>query len=105
MPKYTENDLQNALASITTGMPVKRAAQQWGVPESTIRNRIKGRTPRALAYTPYQRLVPEQEKALAHWILGQAILGSPLTHAQLRGLAQHILYQGGDERPLGVNWI
>lgn len=105
MPKYTETSIKNALHEVSTGVPLKTAAQRWGIPPSTLRNRKKGHKPRSVAYAPYQRLSREQEKALTHWILGQTMLGSPPTHAQVRGLAQRILHHGGDDRPLGVNWI
>lgn len=81
MPKYTENDLQTALTRVYKGTPIKQVARQLQVLESTIRNRLKGHAPRSLAYAPYQRLLPEQEKALVHWVLGQDMLGSPPTYA------------------------
>ena len=105
MPKYTENALQNALRDVSSGTPLRAAAQRWGIPRSTLHNRTKGHTSRSTAYAPYQRLAQEQEKALAHWVFAQAALGSPPTHAQLRGMAQRVLSQGGDNRPLGVNWM
>ncbi|KAL2109771.1 hypothetical protein VUR80DRAFT_2036 [Thermomyces stellatus] len=105
MPKYTEENLQNAISEVKTGVPLKSAARRWGIPRSTLRSRIKGHQARSAAFAPYQRLVQEQEKALAHWIFAQAALGCPPTHAQLRGLAQRVLNQAGDNRPLGVNWI
>ncbi|KAL2113574.1 hypothetical protein VUR80DRAFT_3501 [Thermomyces stellatus] len=105
MPRYTENALQNALIEVSNGTPIQRAARRWGVPRTTLQNRKYGHNPRSIAHAPQQRLSPEQEKALAHWVLGQSMLGSPPTHAQLRGLAQRILHQGGDDKPLGINWM
>ena len=105
MPKYTEDALSSALAEVVAGAPLKSAARRWGIPRSTLQSRYRGHEPRSLAYAPYQRLAPEQERALARWVFAQAELGCPPTHAQLRGLAQRVLCQGGDNRPLGINWI
>ena len=100
MPKYTENALQSAILEVSSGTPLREAARHWGVPRTTLQNRLKGHTSRSIAYEPYQRLAQEQERSLAHWAFAQAVLGSPPTHAQLRGMAQRILSQGGIASPL-----
>ena len=40
--KYTEGNLQQAITAIRNGsMFVRKAAEEWGVPPSTIQSRIK----------------------------------------------------------------
>ncbi|CAI4217631.1 unnamed protein product [Parascedosporium putredinis] len=56
MPKYTEEALQNAIRDVESGTSAKRAAKTWGVPRSTLQNRVRGSKPRREAYESLQRL-------------------------------------------------
>ena len=105
MPKYTESAIQHALEEVSAGLPLQRVAKRWGIPRGTLQKRWHGTRPRSIAFEAYQRLSQEQERALARWISAQNDLGCPPTHAQLRGLAQRVLHQANDHRPLGVNWV
>lgn len=40
--KYTEDDLQYALNDIKNGAKVRQASIKWGIPRSTLQNRIYG---------------------------------------------------------------
>lgn len=42
MPRYTEQDLFTALSDIRNRKSLKPASKEWGVPFSTLRNRIQG---------------------------------------------------------------
>ena len=105
MAKYTENDLQNALADIRKGMAAAKAAKLWSVPRSTLRTRMRGAEPIKVAMTPSQRLSPIQEEHLAQWIRIQGTVGYPPTHATIRFIASRILAHDNDPRPLGKRWM
>ena len=105
MTKYTENDLQNALADIRGGMTAAKAASIWNVSRTTLRRRLRGAEPIKDAMAHCQRLSPVQEEHLAHWIRIQGILGCPPTHATIRFIASRVLANDGDPRPLGRNWM
>ncbi|KZL64049.1 hypothetical protein CI238_04498 [Colletotrichum incanum] len=101
MVEYTEIEIAQALIAIADGLSIRTAAQQWGIPFSTVRYRIKGIQPRALAFAGQQRLSPIQEKHLADWVRIQHALRLPPTHRQLKDFAERILQIAGDHRPLG----
>lgn len=55
-----------------------RAAEAYGVRDSTLRRRLKGGTPRKAAHLKQQRLSPADEKAIVRWIVRMEQFGFPL---------------------------
>jgi len=102
---YTEEDIQSALDTVENGMSQPKASSEFGVPRTTIRNRINGRISRQEAYKPQQRLSPVQEQRLTDWVLTQEALGLGPTHTQIRQLAGRVLDARGDAKPLGKRWM
>ena len=105
MPKYTENQVKQAIAQAISTGNTKAAAKYWDVPYSTLRHRLKGLPPKSKAQSHRQRLHPLQEECLASWVISQRDLGLAPTHSQLREFAQRIVAAAGDNRPIGQNWI
>ena len=68
-PRYTEEDLQRALNVVINGKSMRKAYRDYGVPRSTIQNRIKGHVSMKEAKEPYQRLSLVQEQRLTDWVL------------------------------------
>ena len=68
MVKYTENNLQNALADIRAGITAAKAARIWNVPRTTLRHRLYGTEPLKIANAHYQRLSLSQEDSFIKWI-------------------------------------
>lgn len=105
MPKYTENDLQNAIKDVTAGVSVRAASRSWGVPRTTIQSRMYGHLPRSYAFEPWQRLSQAQERDLAGWIITQGRCGFAPTHQQVREIAYKVASAQGDTRPIGQSWV
>ena len=105
MAKYTETDLQNALADIRKGMSAAQAARVWSVPRTTLGHRLHGGKPLKVAKAHCQRLSPSQEEALVQWIRVQGTIGYPPTHTTIRFIASRILAHDGNPKPLGRNWM
>ncbi|EAQ88443.1 hypothetical protein CHGG_05062 [Chaetomium globosum CBS 148.51] len=106
--KYTEENLQKAISAIRNGsMSVRKAAEEWGVPPSTIQSRIKkGVRPKGeYEATVLQQLSPTQEKHLAAWITIQEDLGVPVSHRQIRLFADRILQANGSSETVGNGWL
>ena len=106
--KYTEENLQKAISAIRNGsMSVRKAAEEWGVPPSTIQSRIKkGVRPKGeYEATVLQKLSPTQEKHLAAWITIQEDLGVPVSHRQIRLFADRILQANGSSETVGNGWL
>ncbi|OHW89549.1 hypothetical protein CSPAE12_11868 [Colletotrichum incanum] len=83
MKQYTEFELQQALADVADGHPIRQAARNWGIPYQSLQHRFHGRQSRNLAWADYQRLSQAQEASLAAYISIQYSLGSALTHQQV----------------------
>ena len=96
MTNYTENEVNQALDSIANGQSVRKASLYWGVPRSTLQDRLRGSQSKATAASSRQKLSTTQENHLVQWIRVQAALGLPPTHQQTREFAERILrLQGG----------
>ncbi|KAK8041339.1 hypothetical protein PG994_014346 [Apiospora phragmitis] len=65
MNQYSEKELQEALDYIANGTPIKQAAREYGIPRSTLQNRLKGQHSRSEGAADLQRLSPNQEKHFA----------------------------------------
>ncbi|KAI1867673.1 uncharacterized protein JN550_006814, partial [Neoarthrinium moseri] len=105
MKSYSEQDLQEAIAAIANGAGIKESSREFGIPKSTLQNRIRGHQPRSEAFANQQRLLPSQEEWLSTWILAQDALGLAPTHAQVREFAERVLHAQGDTQPLGKRWL
>ena len=65
MKQYTEEDVDSALRAVENGQSIRKAALEWGVPRSTLRNRNTGTQPWNQGFTGLQKLSPAQEDHLA----------------------------------------
>jgi hypothetical protein len=90
MTQYTEADIQNALADIQNGVPKSTAAMRYGIPLTTLRDRISGSWHHKIAYSNIQWLSIVQEEHLARWILQESFLGKRLS-ITLRHMHKYVL--------------
>ena len=83
--QYDEKNLNNAVAAVRRGeLSQRRAAQQFGVPKSTIADRISGRVQEG-AKPGKPTILPEKvEKSIAKEIIKCADEGFGLTPKQVR---------------------
>ena len=102
---YTEEDLIQACNAVTNGTSYRQAHLDYGVPRSTIQDRIYGTKSRQEGAISLQKLAPIQERRLTEWILVQEGLGNCPTHSQIKAFAQRILAIRGDTTILGKRWI
>ena len=104
MPTYTEEEMQNAIAAVENGCSLHQAAQQYKIPRSTLRNRLRGSNSRKDTNQDRQKLSAIEEASLANWARIQYAFGLPLTHRQLRLAAQRMLAISGNDASLGKHW-
>jgi hypothetical protein len=64
MSEYSENNLQLAIRDVESGVSQRKAAERWGIPRTTLRDRISGRKTRAMEAETRQRLSTIQEARL-----------------------------------------
>ncbi|KAF7889298.1 uncharacterized protein EAF01_010031 [Botrytis porri] len=103
--RYTEEDIAEALRAITNGASIRRASLDYGVPRTTLHDRIYGGVSHQKGAQILQKLSPIQENRLAEWILVQEALGTSPTHRQIREMAEHLLIVRGEDPSLGKKWI
>ena len=84
---------------------LRKAAEAYEVPRSTLQDRMNGRQPNAIAHSNQQRLTPEQEGFLVDWILEEDSRAQPPSHPRVREMATRILHMNGDHKPLGQRWV
>jgi hypothetical protein len=105
MKPYSDFELSQAIEAVANGASVRAASREWGIPRTTLQDRLLGTQSHSESALPQQRLSKTQENSLAQWILIQVDLGLPPTHAQVREFAGRILAANGDPQPLGKNWL
>ena len=103
---YTEDNMQKALQKFNQGGHSLRAvSHEFGIPRSTLRNRLDGHRHRSVAFERLQILSRSQEVRLSQWVSAQVDLGVPPTQVQIQEFACRILKAQGDSRVVGKNWI
>lgn len=76
---YSPSKVSNALHGIREGMFVSEASRKFGVPRTTIRNKIFGRTPESTGHCgPQPILGMEVEVKIVEWLLAIAKMGFPI---------------------------
>lgn len=103
---YDEAAINGALEDVQEKrLSQNKASQKWGVPQTTLSDRLGDRGAARDQYQPGQFLSKNQESNLVSWILRQESLGYAPSHSQIRGCVEALLRQQGSEQKLGRNWV
>ena len=105
MASDREYRFEQALADCKTTANVADVARHWGIPATTLRQRLAGSTTNIKAKEGFQRLSPWQEGFVVDWILQEERCGRAPTKAQVRGFAGKIIKASSNESLFGKNWI
>jgi hypothetical protein len=84
---------------------MRACAKAYGIPRSTLHDRLNGSQNYVASHEHQQRLTAAQERILVGWILSEESCGRPPTHPRLREMAGIILRANGDTQPLGKLWV
>jgi hypothetical protein len=97
-----EADIQAAIRDLDSGVftSQRQAAKAYNIPRSSLRHRLDGRQPAAIAHHQEQRLTPEQEEFLVKWILDEDSRANPPTYSRTREIALRVLRINSDDAPL-----
>jgi len=111
---YSGAQLQAALSDITKNdvRSIRATAAAYGVPESTLRNRLTGHTSCSSAHKNRQNLSNAEEWTLVRWLSNLTRAGFPASPALLVEMAEEVRrsrFKLGDGpspqlRPLGKHW-
>ncbi|KAG5881526.1 hypothetical protein JTB14_008452 [Gonioctena quinquepunctata] len=109
MLKYSEQQMQNALADVSRGIPVATAAKHHGTPRITLLYKSKGESPNFREMGPESFLTREEESVLVEWIISVGRVGFHVTKDQLLNSVRNLVEQSKRKTPLknnrpGRNW-
>lgn len=96
---WRSDQLVQAYEAVVKGkLSVRRAAEEFNVPRSTLHDRLSGRTQFGVTSGPCRYLSDEEEEELVVFIKNCAKLGCARSRLQVISLVQHIV----DQKNLGV---
>ena len=72
---WTENGAEEAVNACHRGMSIRRAAELYGIPKSTICDKLNGKMPIGQKKGPPMKLSPELEDRIEKWIIHMARIG------------------------------
>ncbi|CAH1980043.1 unnamed protein product [Acanthoscelides obtectus] len=90
--RYTEAQLQEAVEFIRQSkLNISQASKKYGIPKSTLSNKLRGKVPAVRKMGPTTILTMEEEANLEKWILSKAMLGFPMDPDEVKDSVQRVL--------------
>ena len=96
--------MQNAMMAVEKGEPVRRAAEMFNVPKSTLHDHITGKVMFGARSGPDPYLTVEEEEELASFLIQTAKIGYPHTKKQILSLVQQIVDSKGIDTTVTNGW-
>ena len=88
---WTQESLDQAVAAVERGTSVRRAAEMFGVPRSTVHDHASGKVEQFAKQGPKPYLTKEEEEELTSFLVRCARIGYPHTRQQVIGIVQNIV--------------
>lgn len=107
---YSHEDLFRALEAVKGGESVNMASKRFGIPQSTLDAKVRGKNPIARKMGPQPILGLESEELLVNWIKGSAERGFPVNKLDLvtsaKQIAKNLTVKDNIVRPVvGTKWL
>ena len=103
--QWSEDVMEKAInAVINDGVSIRRAAEDYGIPKSTLGDRISGRILPGSSSGPRKLLTTEEEEDLVAFLRRCAAIGYPKSRKDLMELVQRILEGKGIEHQVSNGW-
>ena len=96
--------LMNAMAAVDNGTSIRKAAEMYGIPRSTLHDHVSGRIKYGARSGPSPYLTTEEEEELASFLLQSAKIGYPHTKSQVFAIVQQIIDGKGIKSNLSNGW-
>ena len=103
LPKHRVLLTINAIRS-TPRLSLRRAAEIYDIPKSTIADRIKGYTAKADCRNAYLNLTEIEEEVIVQYVLDRDSRGFSPRIADVGDMAD-LLLRKRDAKPVGKNWL
>ena len=92
---WDEPNLMNAMVAVEKGVSLRRAAEMYRVPKSTLYDHVTGKVAFGARSGPNPYLTTEEEEELCSFLVQVAKIGYPHTKKQVLALVQQILSAKG----------
>ena len=102
--RWNENSMEEAVSAIEKGMTVRRAAEMYRVPRSTLHDHFSGRVKYGVKSGPSQYLTTAEEEELASFLMETSRIGYPHTKNQILTIVQQILESKGIKEEVTEGW-
>jgi transposase len=89
--RYNEDQLIRAYEAVNDGASIRAAAEQYGVPRSTLSDYVSGKIPFGKRSGPERYLSDEEEKELVHFICQSAKMGYAKTRKEILSIVEKVL--------------
>ena len=102
---YSLEQMEKVVSAVLQNqMSVRAAAELYGIPKSTLGDRISGRVLPGTASGAVRYLADSEEEELAEFIVGCASIGYPKTIRDILAIVQSILASRGVHRIVTYGW-
>ena len=103
--QWTERQMGLAMnAVVKDGLSVRRAAEEFGVPKSTLGDRISGRVLPGAVSGPGKYLTDQEEEELTCFLLRCASIGYPRSRLEVIAIVQRLCDQRGLNKVVSHGW-
>ena len=93
-----------AITAVENGTSIRHASELYGVPKSTLYDRVAGRVQHGTRPGPLSYLSEEEEEELVSFLIGCANIGYPHTIAQILGIVQQVINLKGITKRVSQGW-
>ena len=103
--KWTDVSIQQAVEAVKEKkLSVRRAAEEFGVPKSTVHDRVSGRIPFGCTSGPERYLTDQEESELVNFLSGCASVGYAKSRHQVLALVEQVMREKGKTVSLSAGW-
>ena len=101
---WDSRSMHKAIKEVELGMSIRRAAEIYSVPKSSLYDRINGKVHCGATPGPNPYLTYKEEEELASFLIQTAKIGYPHTKKQVLALVQRIIESKGIEASISNGW-
>ena len=91
--KWTKEQMVKAMEAVRSGSGINRAALDYGVPHTTLKDRLSGRVKDGVLPGPEPYLASEEEKELATFLVDCAAVGFGKTRREVMGIVEQVILE------------
>lgn len=107
-PKYKNYDVEKLFSAyedvVYKGVSIRRAAEQYGVPFTTLADRVSGRTQFGKRSGPVRYLSDEEEDELVSFVVGYSEIGYGYTRRDIMDMVQDVVVRKGLNGTVSNGW-